>query len=86
MYHYMDTHVGKRIRHQRWMNGTTQQQLAEIVGINLQQIQEYESGMRRISAFLIREIADALMVPASSFFEGLELYKKTAQTTRQSCQ
>lgn len=86
MYHNMDTHVGKRIRHQRWMNGTTQHQLAEMVGINLQQIQEYESGMRRVSSVLIREIADALRVPASSFFDGLELYKKTAQTTQQRCQ
>ena len=80
MYHNMDTHVGKRIRHQRWMNGTTQHQLAEMVGINLQQIQEYESGMSRISAFLIREIADALRVPASAFFEGLELHKKSFQS------
>ena len=84
MFHNMDTHVGKRIRHRRWMNGTTQNQLAETVGISVQQVQEHESGASRVSAFLIREIADALRVPASSFFEGLELYKKTPRSPRQN--
>ena len=32
MKHQVDVHVGKRIRHRRWMNGTTQQQLAESIG------------------------------------------------------
>jgi len=33
MKHPVDIYVGKRIRHRRWVNGMTQQQLAEGVGI-----------------------------------------------------
>ena len=42
MAHPVDVHVGKRIRHRRWLIGMTQQQLAEQVGIKFQQIQKYE--------------------------------------------
>jgi len=72
MKHPVDIHVGKRIRHRRWMNGTTQQQLAESVGIKFQQIQKYETGMNRVSASRLWDIAAVLDVPISFFFEGLE--------------
>lgn len=72
MKHPVDVHVGKRIRHRRWMNGTTQQQLAEKVGIKFQQIQKYETGMNRVSASRLWDIAHALGVPVSFFFEGIE--------------
>ncbi|MCK0119054.1 MAG: helix-turn-helix transcriptional regulator [Yoonia sp.] len=72
MSHPVDVHVGKRIRHRRWMNGTTQQQLAEKVGIKFQQIQKYETGMNRVSASRLWDIANVLGVPVSFFFEGIE--------------
>lgn len=72
MKHLVDVHVGKRIRHRRWMNGTTQQQLAEKVGIKFQQIQKYETGMNRVSASRLWDIARALGVPVAFFFEGLD--------------
>ena len=72
MSHPVDVHVGKRIRHRRWMNGTTQQQLAEQVGIKFQQIQKYETGMNRVSASRLWDIAQALNVDVSFFFEGLD--------------
>ena len=72
MKHPVDVHVGKRIRHRRWMNGTTQQQLAEQVGIKFQQIQKYETGMNRVSASRLWDIAKVLNVPVSFFFEGLD--------------
>jgi len=71
MSHPVDVHVGKRIRHRRWMSGTTQQQLAERVGIKFQQIQKYETGMNRISASRLWDIADAMRVPVGFFFEGI---------------
>lgn len=73
MKHPVDVHVGKRIRHRRWIGGTTQQQLAEQVGIKFQQIQKYETGMNRVSASRLWDIAHALGVPVSFFFEGLDL-------------
>ena len=72
MKHPVDVHVGRRIRHRRWTLGTTQQQLAERVGIKFQQIQKYETGMNRVSASRLWDIALALGVPISFFFEGME--------------
>lgn len=71
MKHPVDAHVGKRIRHRRWTVGMTQQQLADKVGIKFQQIQKYETGMNRVSASRLWDIADALGVQISFFFEGL---------------
>ena len=71
MRHPVDVHVGKRVRHRRWMVGMTQQQLAERVGIKFQQIQKYETGMNRISASRLWDISEALGVPVSFFFDGL---------------
>ena len=71
MKHPVDVHVGKRIRHRRWMVGMTQQQLAENVGIKFQQIQKYETGMNRVSASRLWDISESLGVPVSFFFEGL---------------
>ncbi len=72
MPHPVDVHVGKRVRHRRWLVGMTQQQLAEHVGIKFQQIQKYETGANRVSASRLWDIADALDVPISFFFEGLD--------------
>ncbi|MBT2129638.1 helix-turn-helix domain-containing protein [Aliiroseovarius lamellibrachiae] len=72
MKHPVDVHVGKRIRHRRWMVGMTQQQLAEKVGIKFQQIQKYETGMNRVSASRLWDISSALSVPIGFYFEGLE--------------
>ncbi len=71
MPHPVDVHVGKRIRHRRWLAGMTQQQLAQSVGIKFQQIQKYETGANRVSASRLWDIADALDVDVSFFFEGL---------------
>lgn len=49
----------------------TQQQLAQAVGIRFQQIQKYESGANRISASRLWDLAKALDMPISFFFEGL---------------
>ena len=73
MKHPVDIHVGKRIRQQRWILGMTQQQLADAVGIKFQQIQKYETGTNRVSASRLWDIANAMSVPISFFFDGLEM-------------
>jgi transcriptional regulator with XRE-family HTH domain len=72
MKHPVDVHVGKRVRHRRWMVGMTQQQLGEAVGIKFQQIQKYETGMNRVSASRLWDIAKAMDVDVRFFFEGYE--------------
>ena len=82
MSHPVDTHVGKRIRHRRWLIGMTQQELAEQVGIKFQQIQKYETGANRVSASRLWDIADTLQVSVSFFFEGLATgHEVSADTT-----
>jgi transcriptional regulator with XRE-family HTH domain len=54
------------------MVGITQQPHGDIVGINFQQIQKYETGMNRISASRLWDIAQALDVSISFFFEGFD--------------
>jgi len=82
--HPVDVHVGKRVRHRRWMVGMTQQQLAEKVGIKFQQIQKYETGMNRVSASRLWDIAEALSVPVAYFFEGVNGAEDLAQTAEAS--
>ena len=79
MKHPVDVHVGKRVRHRRWMVGMTQQQLGDIVGIKFQQIQKYETGMNRSSASRLWDIAQALDVSISFFFEGFESEEVAAE-------
>jgi len=72
MTHIVDIHVGKRVRQRRWLIGMTQQKLGEMVGIKFQQIQKYETGANRVSASRLWDIGEAMDVPVSFFFEGLE--------------
>ena len=75
MAHPVDEHVGKRLRQRRWLVGMTQQQLAEHVGINFQQIQKYETGANRVSASRLWDIASTLDVSINFFFDGLQAEK-----------
>lgn len=68
----IDQHVGKRIRHRRWMKGMSQQELAEHCDVRFQQVQKYETGANRVSASRLWEIAEALDVQVAYFFEGLD--------------
>ncbi len=71
MKHPFDVHVGGRLRQCRCLAGMTQQQLGDKLGIKAQQIQNYETGATGISANHMRDIAAAMEVPVSFFFEGL---------------
>jgi len=79
MKHPVDVHVGQKVRRRRWMVGMTQQQLAEKVGIKFQQIQKYETGMNRVSASRLWDIAEALEVSVSFFFEDIDDEKSAAR-------
>ncbi len=74
----VDEHVGKRIRHRRWLVGVTQQQLAEKVGIKFQQIQKYETGANRVSASRLWAVAEKLGVDVVYFFEGIRRSEEDA--------
>ena len=67
----IDRHVGSRIRAGRIMLGLTQRQFAEMIGVSYQQAQKYERGYDRVSAGRLFEIAGALSMPLTYFFEDI---------------
>lgn len=67
----IDNHVGRRIRRRRRLLGLTQQSLAEALGLRFQQIQKYECGANRVTASRLYQLARALNVPTTYFFDGL---------------
>ena len=72
MIHPIDQEVGKRIRYRRWGLGVSQHELANQVGVRLQQIQKYETGKNRVSASRLFLISKALSVPVEFFFDDIE--------------
>ncbi len=72
MAHPVDVHVGHRVRLRRSLLGMTMQRLGDSVGIKYQQLWKYENGTNRISASCMWNIAAAIGVPVSFFYEGLD--------------
>jgi transcriptional regulator with XRE-family HTH domain len=67
----VDLHLGRRLYRRRRLLGMTQAQVAVRVGVRFQQIQKYECGASTIAAARIWQLAEALEVPVSYFFDGL---------------
>ena len=65
----IDIHVGSRVKLRRTMQGMSQEKLGDALGITFQQIQKYEKGTNRIGASRMQQIAAALKVPVSFFFD-----------------
>lgn len=72
MPHPTDVHVGRRVREARATKSMSQEQLGNILGVSFQQVQKYEKGTNRIGSSRLWDIARALDVPVSYFFEGIE--------------
>ena len=68
---HIDKSVGAKIKLGRLMAGLSREKLGVQLGISWQQIQKYETGMNRVSASRLWDIARAVDVPVSFFFEGL---------------
>jgi transcriptional regulator with XRE-family HTH domain len=79
----IDQHVGAHIRARRIMLGLTQQQLADALGVTFQQAHKYERGIDRVSAGRLFQIAEALNVPTSYFYEGLGPEEAKPATSRE---
>jgi transcriptional regulator with XRE-family HTH domain len=68
----VDVHLGRKLFIRRRILGMTQKQLAEVCGVRFQQIQKYECGANRMSAVRLWQLGQALGVPMTYFFEGLD--------------
>lgn len=69
--HYVDLHVGRRIRLRRKAARLSMEALAAVLGVTHQQLQKYETGVNRMTASTLYEIAGALETTVESLFEGL---------------
>ena len=67
----VDRYVGARMRERRIMLGLTQQQMAELIGVTYQQAHKYEKGINRIAGGRLYQIAQALGVEVSYFYDGI---------------
>lgn len=69
----IDVHVGARVRLRRTLLGMSQERLGDALGLTFQQVQKYERGANRVGASRLFELAKALGVPVSYFFDDLPL-------------
>jgi transcriptional regulator with XRE-family HTH domain len=60
--------IGWRLRKFRLQAGWSQEHLAELIGVSIQQIQKYESGSNKMNTDRLQQAAQALDVPIQSFF------------------
>lgn len=67
----IDVHVGARIRLRRTLLGISQTTLADALGLTFQQVQKYERGGNRVSSSRLVDMANALDVSISYFFEDM---------------
>jgi transcriptional regulator with XRE-family HTH domain len=67
----IDVHIGSRLRQRRTLVGMTQNKLATVLGITFQQVQKYERGVNRVSGSRLYDLANALDIPVSFFFDGV---------------
>jgi transcriptional regulator with XRE-family HTH domain len=65
-----DTELGKRIRLRRVEQGISQGELGDKLGVSFQQVQKYEKGVNRVGAARLQQIATALDVPVTFFYDG----------------
>jgi transcriptional regulator with XRE-family HTH domain len=79
----VDRYVGARMRERRIMLGLTQQQMAELIGVTYQQAHKYEKGINRIAGGRLYQIAQALGVEVSYFYEGIERRSEDFKPTPQ---
>jgi transcriptional regulator with XRE-family HTH domain len=78
----VDVEVGRRIRMRRFWMEKSQQALGEAIGVTFQQVQKYEKGTNRVGASRLQQMATALEVQPSYFFEDMP---KEDSASDQSC-
>lgn len=76
-----DAEIGRHIRAQRLVCRMSQTELANNLGVTLQQVQKYEKGVSRVGSGRLARIADTLGVPISFFFEGAAISRPREQSS-----
>ena len=69
--HAVAEHIGRRLAQRRGELHLTLHQVANSVGISLQQVHRYETGASAVSATRLWKLAAALRVAPAYFYEGI---------------
>ena len=67
-----DFEFGTRIRLRRVEQKLSQADLSDSLGVSFQQLYKYENGINRVGAARLQQIASALDVPVTFFYDGDE--------------
>src|SRR5665811_2340774 len=78
-----DIELGKRIRLRRVEQRISQAELGDKLGVSFQQVQKYEKGVNRVGAARLQQIATALDVPVTFFFDDDGLGKRANDGKRE---
>jgi transcriptional regulator with XRE-family HTH domain len=79
----VDGELGKRIRLRRVEQGLSQAELGSALGVTFQQVQKYEKGINRVGAARLQQIATALDVPVTFFFDDASAGKRATGDKRE---
>lgn len=70
----VDRMVSQQLKHKRRLLGLSQQEVAEALGVSVQQIQKYERATNRITSGKLYSLGRILRTPVSEFFQqGIDL-------------
>lgn len=69
----VDLLVGMRLRLRRSMLGLDEEGLARLLGITVQQVNDFEAGSERIGASTLFVLASKLEVPITWFYDGASI-------------
>jgi len=78
-----DGEIGKRIRPRRVEQGLSQATLSSTLGVTFQQVQKCEKGVNRVGAARLQQIATALDVPVTFFFDDASAGKRATGEKRE---
>ena len=62
--------VGINVRRRRLELGYTQQAVARVIGVSIQQLQKYETCINRLTSGRLEALAELLKVPITYFFQS----------------
>jgi transcriptional regulator with XRE-family HTH domain len=78
-----DAELGRRLRLRRVEMKISQSELADKLGVSFQQVQKYEKGVNRVGAARLQQVATALDVPVTFFFDDDGLGKRASDGKRE---
>jgi transcriptional regulator with XRE-family HTH domain len=78
-----DVELGRRLRLRRVEQKMSQSELADKLGVSFQQVQKYEKGVNRVGAARLQQVATALDVPVTFFFDNVDAGKRANDSKRE---